>query len=246
MLHNVDTRSVGPMDDTVDPDRARPDLDPPELSPLDQRAEADPALRDALNRLTPAERASLDQLLTTYRETTDRYINSNPRWNDFLGLQNGMTQNVEETLGRILGGGMERGCDVMPDRIGHTLANHTNVPGSDWTVHPYSYVPQPDADEADHAMRLGGYVAAGSGAGFLAGGPYGAAAGAIGGAGGWFINSFEHNMLVLQSTRDPNIRIVLDPQGTQSGGADSVFGTGHYQGGEVKPPIQPTVRAAAP
>ncbi len=192
----------------------------------------DPTLANTINQLTPSEAVQLGNLLTTYQQGMGTYIQNNPRAVD--GYVNGGAMNAWETLSG--NSNMERGCANMSAAAERTLVNQINANGSEWTLHHYQYEP------GTFHQFVAPFVAVGGGAvgGSVYGGIPGTIVGGVGGAAGWLLSGgTEHNMSVLVNTRDPNLRIVLDPHGSQSAGPESIHGSDHYGGSNIGPTIKP-------
>ncbi|GMU54325.1 MAG: hypothetical protein AMXMBFR33_34710 [Candidatus Xenobia bacterium] len=240
----------GMLDDSSDPDRPGyrgPAPEGPPVNPLDQRGAEDATLGQVLSQLNPNERQQLEQILQSYQNDMNAYIASHPRASDAIGV-NGTIMNVIESFRSTTGiGTNERGCDPVSTAAGNMIAPLTGQPGSSWRVHEYEYVPNPDATVSGHLGRLVVAVGVPAVAGSLAtGGPWGGIGGAVAGGAGWAITSFEHNMVVLVNNRDPNLTVVLDPHGAQSGNIDSVHGPGHYSGARIDAQYRPPTSTARP
>lgn len=192
---------------------------------------SDPTLANTINQLTPAEATQLGDLLNSYQQGMSTYIQNNPRAVD--GYVNGGTMNAWETLAG--NSRMERGCVNMSAAAERALVNQVNADGSGWTLHHYQYEPGTFHQYVAPIVAVGGGALGGS----AYGGIPGTIVGGVGGGAGWLLSGgTEHNMSVLVNNRDPNLRIVLDPHGSQSSGPESIHGSDHYGGANIGPTIK--------
>ncbi len=216
------------------------------LANLAQQAVDDSSLRGVLDQLTPAELENLGGLLTTYQNHINTYIANNPRtWDTAPGGLRNMLNSMSTPFG---GSAWVRGCADMQSQTTTCLAPHTG--GSNpFTVHPYNWVP---GLGRQGVIYFGAPVAAiagvkAAGAGTALAGPAGTVVGgAIGVAIAVGSQSTEHNMVVLQSTRDNNLIVVLDPHAAQHGNAGSVHGPDHHSDITGRPSIGPPTTPPRP
>ncbi|MCE7873827.1 hypothetical protein DYH09_26130 [bacterium CPR1] len=212
------------------------------LSNLTNQAANDPGLQQVLNGLTPSELTNLGSLLTTYQTAINKYVKDNPRtWDTAPG-------GVRNFLNTLSGDFYTRGCADMQEQAVNALGPHTGGKNP-FTVHPYSWVP-------GAVRQVGVYggaplvmimVVKGAGAGTALAGPAGTI---VGGATGILVavgtGNTEHNMAAIQSTRNPNLIIVLDPHAVQTGNPESVHGPDHYTGPTGRPELGPPKVPATP
>lgn len=213
---------------------------------LVDQANADPGLKNVLDQLTPSELNNLGEVLTTYQNSINTYVQNNPRFMDSAG---GGLRNFFNSVA-ALGGHDQyvRGCADMAEKALQALGPKTGG-NNPFTVHHYDWTP---GDARQYGAYFGMPVVAivvvkSAGAGTVVGGPLGTV---VGGGTGLVIalttGNTEHNMAALQSARNPKLVIVLDPHAAQNGNPESVHGPGHYTGYTGSPTLGPARVPATP